>query len=305
MEGREGGRLPDFRRIIVQTVPEPATRANLVERGDADLSIDLAASDIPRMAKAGKTKVVSIPQSNGFTFISMLTQVAPFDNLKVRQAIAAALPYEDMFKAALFERGRRLYGADWSEQPPDSNFPQPIPLRTDPSRARQLLTQAGFPDGFKTTFTFTAGQAATAEPLAALLKEALGRVGIQVDIQKKPDGEFSTLQAQKKLVFATDAATAWLPATDYYFRIYFTRDQRSNFAGWKNPEIDRLTEEARFERDPAKYSEMCRRIIQIFAAQVPLIMLWQPNHDAVMARNIEGYTYQFYRQADFRVLRRV
>ena len=36
------------------------------------------------------------------------------------------------------------------------------------------------------------------------------------------------------------------------------------------------------------------------AENVPLIMLWQPNHDAVMAKNIDGYTYQFYRQADFR-----
>jgi peptide/nickel transport system substrate-binding protein len=301
----ENGQLPFFRRIIIQTVPEAATRANLVERGDADLSIDLAASDIPKMTTSTRVKVVSVPQSNGFTFISMNTQAAPFDNVKVRQAVAAALPYEDMFKAALFERGRRLYGAEWSGQPPDSSFPQPTPVRTDLARARQLLQEAGLPEGFKTTFTFTAGQAATAEPLAALLKEALGRIGIQVEIQKKADGEFGTQQAQKKLIFYTDAATAWLPATDYYFRIYFTRDQRSNFANWRNPQIDELTEAARFERDTAKYDEDCKKILELFAAEVPLVMLWQPNHDAVMAANIDGYTYQFYRQVDFRTLRRV
>jgi peptide/nickel transport system substrate-binding protein len=43
----------------------------------------------------------------------------------------------------------------------------------------------------------------------------------------------------------------------------------------------------------------------VFAENVPLIMMWQPNHDAVMAANIDGYTYQFYRQADFRDLKRV
>ena len=46
-------------------------------------------------------------------------------------------------------------------------------------------------------------------------------------------------------------------------------------------------------------------MIGIFAENVPLMMLWQPNHDAVMASNIDGYTYQFYRQADFRDLARV
>jgi len=304
-ESWKGGALPFFRRVIVQTVPEPATRANLIEKGDADLSIDLAASDIPTMEKSAKTKVVSVPQTNGFTHISMNTQKAPFDNVKVRQAIAAALPYEDMFKAALFARGRRLYGADWSGMPPDSSFPQPMPLKSDPARAKQLLAEAGMPEGFKTSFSFSTGAAATAEPVAALLKEALGKVGIDVEIQKKPDAEFNTLESDKTLGFFIDAGTAWLPATYYYFYLYFTRDQRWNFASWKNTDIERLSAAARFERDPAKYEEECKKMIELFAENVPLIMLWQPNHDAVMAANIDGYTYQFYRQADFRDLKRV
>jgi peptide/nickel transport system substrate-binding protein len=305
-KGGEDGKLPFFKRIICQTVPEAATRANLIEKGDADLSVDLAASDLSTMEKSTKAKVVSMPQSNGFTHISMNTQMAPFDNVKVRQAIAAALPYEDMFKAALFERGRRLYGADWTGGlPPGSDFPQPIPVRTDLARAKQLLAEAGLPEGFKTTFAFSAGLAATSEPVAALVKESLAKIGIQVDIQKKPDAEFNTMESQKTLPFFTDAATAWLPATYYYFYLYFTRDQRWNFASLKSPEIEQLAAAARFERDPAKYEDECKKMIQVFTEQAPLIMLWQPNHDAVMAANIDGYRYQFYRQADFRVLKRV
>jgi peptide/nickel transport system substrate-binding protein len=304
-EAWKGGELPYFRRIILQTVPEPATRANLIEKGDADLSIDLAASDIPTMQKSPKAKVVSVPQTNGFTHISMNTQVAPFDNVKVRQAIAAALPYEDMFKAALFSRGFRLYGGDWTGLPPNGDFPQPMPLKTDPAKAKQLLAEAGMPEGFKTTFAFSTGQAATAEPVAALLKEALGKVGIDVEIQKKPDAEFNTLESDKKMVFFTDAATAWLPATDYFFRLYFTRDQRWNFASWKNTDIETISAAARFELDQAKYDADSKQMIKVFVESVPLILLWQPNHDAVMASNIDGYTYQFYRQADFRDLKRV
>ncbi len=307
-KGGADGQLPGFRRIIVQSVPEPATRANLVERGDADLAIDIAASDIPTMEKSGETsgkvKVVSVPQNNGFTHITVNTQVAPFDKVEVRQAIAAALPYEDMFKAALFGRGARLFGADW-RSPPDSGFPQAIPNRTDPDRAKRLLAEAGMAGGFATTFAISAGQAAVAEPVAALVKEALGRIGIAVTIQKKPDSEFNTMEAEKKLPFYMDGATAWLPATDYYFRLYFTRDQRWNFANWKNAEIERLSSDARFETDPAKYDEACRKMIEVFTDQAPLIMLWQPNHDAVMAASVDGYTYQFYRQADFRDLKRV
>ena len=304
-KGGADGALAGFKRIIIQTVPEAATRANLVEKGDADLSIDLAASDLPTLEKAARVKVVSVPQTNGFTHISVNTQLAPFDNPKVRQAIAAALPYEDMFKAALFSRGAKLFGASWTETPPDSGFPQAMPTKTDLGRAKALLAEAGLAQGFSTTFAFSAGAAATAEPTAALVKEALGKIGIKVDIQKKPDAEFNTMEAEKKLPFYIDGATAWLPATDYYFRLYFTRDQRWNFANWKNKAIEDLSGEARFQTDAAKYDEACRKMIEVFAVEMPLILLWQPSHDAVMAANVDGYTYQFYRQADFRDLKRV
>src|ERR1700681_4285189 len=58
-----------FKRVIVQSVPEPATRANLVERGDADLVIDLQASDVQSLEGKGTLKVVSTPQYNAVTFI--------------------------------------------------------------------------------------------------------------------------------------------------------------------------------------------------------------------------------------------
>ena len=303
--GGPDGALPFFARVILQTVPEPATRANLIERGDADLAIDLAASDIPSIEKSAKSRVASIPQTNGFTHITMNTQTAPFDNPKVRQAVAAALPYEDMFRAAIFGRGRKLYDGSWSGTPPDSSFPQPIPNKTDPARAKQLLAEAGMPDGFSTTFAFSTGAAATAEPIAALIKEALGKVGIKVDIQKKPDAEFNTLEADKKMPFYTDGATAWLPYTYYFFYLYFTRDQRWNFAAWNSKRMEDLTLEARYQTNAAAYDAGCLKMIELFTAETPLIMLWQPNQDAVMAKSIDGYTYQFYRQVDFRDLKRV
>ncbi len=297
------GPLPTVRRIIIQTVPEAATRANLIERGDADLAIDLAASDIPSIEKSAKAKVQSIPQTNGFTHITMNTTMKPFDDVRVRKAIAAALPYDDMFQASIFGRGKKLYGATWTTTP-DASFPQAMPNRTDLTLAKKLLTEAGYPDGFSTTFAFSTGQAATAEPMAALVKESLAKVGIKVEIQKKPDAEFNTLESDKTMPFFTDAATAWLPYTYYFFYLYFTRDQRWNFSSWKSAGMEDLTLDARYQTDQAKYDDDCRKMIDLFVDQTPLIMLWQPNQDAVMAQSLENYTYEFYRQVDFRMLTR-
>src|ERR1700732_61904 len=123
-----------FKRVIIQSVPEPATRANLVERGDADIVIDLQASDVQSLEAKGKLKVISTPQYNSVTFVSMNNQIPPFDNINVRRAIAFALPYDDMFKAALFGRGAPLFGASWADGKATTSaypFQQPVKLDLD------------------------------------------------------------------------------------------------------------------------------------------------------------------------------
>ncbi|MDQ8730741.1 ABC transporter substrate-binding protein [Bradyrhizobium sp. LHD-71] len=300
--GREG-RLPYFKRIIEQTIPEAATRANLIEKGDADIAIDLQAGDLPALQSRGKVKVDSTPQSNGFTMIAFNTRMPPFDNIKVRQAVAAALPYEAMFSAAIFKRGLPMFGASWSEVP-NGTFPQPMPVKTDLEKAKRLLAEAGHGNGLKTTFTINVGSAAITEPMAVLMKEALAKVGIDMEIQKLPDAQMSTAVAEKKLAFFTEGSSAWLPTTDYFFRTFFSGEQRWNYSSWNNSTIADLTTQARYELDPEKYEEMSKRMIEEYLKELPLIMLWQANQDAVMTPKLDGYTYWFHRQVDFRDLAR-
>jgi peptide/nickel transport system substrate-binding protein len=294
-----------FKRVIIQSVPEPATRANLVERGDADLVIDLQASDVQSLEAKGKLKVISTPQYNAVTFISMNNRIPPFDNINVRRAIAYALPYEDMFKAALFGRGAPLFGATWAGgEPPSGAYPIPQPVKLDLEKARGYLAAAGMKDGFSTTFSFNVGQASTAEPMAALVKESLAKIGITVDIQKLPDAQMSTAINEKKLPFFTEGIVAWLPSTDYFYRNFYTGNQRWNYASIDDPQLVAIAQQARFEPDKAKYEEEGRKLNAIHFNQMPQIPLWQPSQDAVMAPSIEGYTYQFHRQIDYRDLSR-
>jgi peptide/nickel transport system substrate-binding protein len=294
-----------FKRVIVQSVPEPATRANLVERGDADLVIDLQASDVQSLEAKGTLKVISTPQYNALTFISMNNRIPPFDNVNVRRAIAYALPYDDMFKAALFGRGTPLFGAEWPDgQPTSGAYPVAQPVKLDLKKAREFLKAAGMPDGFSTTFSFNVGQASTAEPMAALVKESLAKINIKVDIQKMPDAQMSTQINEKKLPFFTEGIVAWLPSTDYFYRNFYIGDQRWNYSSINNPELTALAQEARFEPDKAKYEEDGKKLNAIHFAEMPQIPLWQPSQDAVMAPSIEGYTYQFHRQVDYRDLSR-
>jgi peptide/nickel transport system substrate-binding protein len=294
-----------FKRLIIQTIPEPATRANLVERGDADLVIDLQASDVQSLEAKGKLKVISTPQYNSVTFISMNNKIPPFDNVNVRRAIAYALPYDDMFKAALFGRGKPLFDATWTEgKAPNGGYPIAQPVKLDLERARAYLKEAGLPEGFATTFSFNVGQASTAEPMSALVKESLEKIGIKVDIQKLPDAQMSAAINEKKLPLFTEGITAWLPSTDYFYRNFYTGNQRWNYSSTDNAEIDKIAQDARFQTDKVKYEEEGKELNTIAFDQMLQIPLWQTAQDAVMAPSVEGYVYQFTRQVDFRNLSR-
>jgi peptide/nickel transport system substrate-binding protein len=300
-----GDKQAFFKRLIIQSVPEPATRANLVEKGDADIVIDLQASDAQALEAKGKLQVISTPQYNAITFISMNNQMPPFDKPDVRRAVAYALPYDDMFKAALFGRGDLLAGATWADgKPPSGAFPIKQPIKLDLEKAKAYLKAAGYPDGFSTTFSFNVGQSATAEPMAALLKESLAKIGIKVDIQKLPDAQMSTQITEKKLPFFTEGIVAWLPSTDYFYRNFYTGNQRWNYSSIDNAELTAVAQKARFEADKAKYEADGKVLNAMNFDLMPQIPLWQPSQDAVMASNITGYTYQFHRQVDYRDLSR-
>jgi peptide/nickel transport system substrate-binding protein len=298
--GRDG-QLPFFKRVIEQTVPEPATRANLIERGDADIATDLQASDVLALQSRGKLRVDSTPQSNGFTMVAFNTRMAPFDNVKVRQAIAAALPYDSMLEAAIFKRGFALFGASWTE-PPTGDFPQTMPTRTDLAKAKQLLAEAGFATGFKATFTINVGSAAITEPMAALIKESLAKINIEVDIQKLPDAQMSTAITDKRLPFFTEgqrhgfrppitSSVTSLPATSAGTTVRGTMP------------VTELGAKARFELDPAKYEEMSKQMIAAYVRRCRgSALAGEPG--CRMAPNLDGYTYWFHRQLDFRDLSR-
>ncbi len=82
------------------------TRRAMLERGDADLSSGFAPRDFDQLIKDGKVKVSGVPIPNALWYIALNTAKPPFDNVKLRQAIAWAMPYEQIQSSAFFEARR-------------------------------------------------------------------------------------------------------------------------------------------------------------------------------------------------------
>src|SRR2546425_11002332 len=158
----KSGPLPKIKRVLVREVPSAGSRRALLERGDADFSFELPPKDFAEIAKAGKLQVVSHPIENSFGYVGMNVKNPPFSNLKVRQAVAHAVPYEKIFSTAVFGRGVLLAGNPIAQLTSGHDL-FPSPYKTDMAKAKALMADAGFPNGFETTLSFDQGFATITE----------------------------------------------------------------------------------------------------------------------------------------------
>jgi peptide/nickel transport system substrate-binding protein len=89
--------LPKICRVVLREVPTAGNRRALMERGDADLSVDLPFKDAAEIKKSGAYRVVGTPVENSLQYVGLVTKMKPFDDVRVRQAIAWAVPYEEIY----------------------------------------------------------------------------------------------------------------------------------------------------------------------------------------------------------------
>jgi peptide/nickel transport system substrate-binding protein len=297
------GPPPAIRRVIVREVPSAATRRALLERGDAHLSIDLPPKDARELAEGGKVKVQGDPIGLCQHHVAMNVAMAPFDNKLVRQAVAWALPYEQIFQLAAYGRGVPLWGGE-SAEPTEAVWPQPFPYRTDPERAKALLAEAGLPDGFETTLSINLGLADWQEPTALLIQEALGKVGVRVTIDKIPGANWRTAAlVEKKLPFHLENFAGWLDYPDYYFFWVYQTGRLFNSMNYSNPDVDALTDAIlHLSLDDPEWAPGVLKLAATVFDEVPLVPLYQPYLEMGMAHEVGGYAYHFHRQLDARSL---
>ncbi|MBP7066596.1 ABC transporter substrate-binding protein, partial [Ferrovibrio sp.] len=304
----KGGPKPKIQRVILREVPQAGNRRALMERGDADISVDMPQKDsaeLLALGDAAKYRVVGVPVENSLKYVGMVSTMKPFDNPKVRQAIAYATPFEQIYKTAIYGRGIPM-SAGPADAPKDAVWPQPFPYKTDLAKAKQLLTEAGYPDGFETTISIDLGDATASEPEAVLLQQSLAQIGIKTTIEKIPGANFRNAMLQKNRPLHIASFGGWLNFPDYFFFWgYHGQNAVFNTMSYKNPAMDALIDASRYEEDPAKYAEQVKGFIKLAIDEVPRVPMYQQILDVGMQKNIKGYTYWFHRQLDFRQLEKL
>ncbi|MCA3226273.1 MAG: ABC transporter substrate-binding protein [Burkholderiales bacterium] len=297
----KSGPLPKLRRIVQRQVPSAGNRRALLAKGDIDMTFEMPPKDFAEMAtEGGPIRVVSTPVENSLIYVGMNVTRPPFDNVKVRQAVAFAIPYEAIQKNAMFGRAIPMFGAK-SPKVTSTAWPQPTGYRTDIARARQLMAEAGAAGGFETTLSFDLGGATVSEPSAILIQESLAQIGIKTQLNKVPGANWRAALLKKDMPLILNRFGGWLNYPEYFFFwCYHGQDAVFNTMSYKSPEMDKLIDAARFETDSKRYAQQVQAFIQKAYDEVPRIPLSQPSFDVAMQKNVQGYVYWFHLQPDYR-----
>jgi peptide/nickel transport system substrate-binding protein len=297
----KSGPLPKLKRIIQRDVPSAGNRRALIQRGDIDMTYSLPPKDFADfMADKGKLKVASMPIENALFYLGMNTARAPFNNVKVRQAVAWALPYDKMFENAFYKRGVRLDGG--SNTPKAPVWPQPHGYKTDIAKAKALMAESGV-GAIETQLSFDLGSATIAEPAAILVQEALAQIGIKLSINKIPGATWRAALLKKDMPMMINRFGGWLNYPEYFFFwCYHGQNAVFNTMSYQNATMDKLITNARFAESKVLYDGMVKDMIAMSNEEVPRIPLAQPMMDVAMQANISGYTYWFHLEPDYRQL---
>ncbi|HEX3348936.1 MAG TPA: ABC transporter substrate-binding protein [Acetobacteraceae bacterium] len=177
---------PSFRRFIARHVPDAGLQFLQLQRGDLDIVRNLTPEQIRQALADPKFRVVTANRAQ-LLYLNMNTAYAPLAKPEVWQAIKWALDYEGIQKS-LVPQAYNVWQAFLPRGIPGAI--EDMPFRKDDARARALLAQAGYPDGFEVTFDHPATNPIA--DIAQAVQQNVASVGIKMTLLRGDSRQVTT-----------------------------------------------------------------------------------------------------------------
>lgn len=249
--------------LIMRVVPETAQRSIALETGEVDLAYGLAVNDIPKVEE-NPDLVANVISSLSCTYISFNLNKAPFDNPLVREALSIAIDRQaivDTINAGIGQPADAIIAPGvfgyYSTGVPEYN----------PERARELLAEAGYPNGFSTTLWVneTQSRIEICQAIMAMLLD----VGVECSLETMEFGKYISSTSAGEHDMACFGWTTSSGDADYtYYSLEHSTQQGAagNRSFINDPEVDRLIDEARAGTDEearvALYKELAIKLAE-------------------------------------------
>jgi peptide/nickel transport system substrate-binding protein len=273
---------PSVKTIVVRPILEDAARVAALQTGEVDLIAPAPHVRIEELKRNSKLVIKTIPAPRIF-HVTIDVRKPPFDNVKVRQALNHAVDVNAILKSLYFGYGTRLATVvDKGALGYDPSI-QPYPF--DPSKAKALLAEAGFPNGFETDFdSFTGSIADHSKPAEAIVGY-LQKVGVKAN-QKV--FEFSAF-GPRRVANQTAPLFIYSIGNAYLEPSWVIRWLTQGGLGmhYKNPKLDEMLTRIEATDDRSKRAPQYSEVQKLIKDEAPFIFLFQADAVFGMSSRID------------------
>jgi dipeptide transport system substrate-binding protein len=286
------GPKPKVDRLIYAITPDAAVRAQKVKTGECQIALSPKPQDV---ADAKTDKSLAIVQTPAFmtAFVALNTDKKPLDNQKVRAALNMAFDRTTYLKTVFDNTATPAVNPyppnTWSYNKSVKAWPY------DPVKAKNLLAEAGFPNGFSTTiWVRPTGSVLNPNPKAGaeLLQADFAKIGVKADVKVIEWGELikEAKQGQHDTLFMGWAGDNGDP-DNFLSPLFSCNAVKSgiNFARFCDADLDKLIADAKATPDQAKRAKAYEAAQQLIHDQALWIPLGYPTAAAITRTDVSGY----------------
>jgi peptide/nickel transport system substrate-binding protein len=291
--GTDGKPLPYLDKVRFVIIPDDATRILKLKAGEIDATEFVPFSRVAELKADPKLNMTLFPSSKVIYFNVNNRPTYkdgsknPTADVKVRQALNYATNKEAMAQVLSYGFGTPSQSFMPMSTPMASGKGQPYPY--DPAKAKALLAEAGYANGFEITCMALAGNVDDAAQLSAL-QQMWSQVGIKLKIEQLESAtrlaKFKAFDYQMRTSLWTNDVNDPSQITSYF--AYYPIVQ-SNRSGWRNEDVEKVFLKSQEEMDVAKRTSLYKELQERYVADAPIIFLLEVPYPIAMAKKVHDF----------------
>ncbi len=285
------GEEPGFETITFVPVPEDSTRMAMLEAGDVDIIVRVPPLDADRLDAEEHIDVINAPSTRAI-YAGLNVTFEPLSDPRVRQALNYAVDKEEITETILYGAGRPLDSPLLPEMFPHR---QVGPYEFDPDKAKELLAEAGYEDGFEMTFHHPEGRYLMDRRIAEAIQGYLADVGVDVEMETMEWAAY--LEFIRKPIEETESNMyllgwgPWILDGDQMLYPMFLSEQApptgSNYGFYENPEVDEYLIQGTSTTDEEERIEAYGKAQEIIWEEAPWVFLHAEEQIIAKHTNLE------------------
>lgn len=277
------GEKPKLDSVVFSVVPEDSARTLLLLSGQADVISELPYIMVKKLGSLDAVRVIRKPGYRTI-YIGMNLSVPPFNDIRVRQAVAHAINKPALVQGVLSGIGTLGGSLESSVIEGTAKDLQPYPY--DLAKAKRLLAEAGFPNGFSTEFMVPTGRYNMDRQVAEAIQGQLAAVGIKAQIQSPEFGAYLAALNKGKVPLFLSGKGSPTGDMDFTQALLNHSAGKMNYFNFKNADVDRLIQQQRVAIDPKERHRLLTELQTKVYQEGPHITLYYEDQVSAIRSNV-------------------